>query len=366
MKVLVIGFTKISYMPYMHFYIDQLRKHDCEIHLLYWKRDNSPDADIHKDIVTYRFDQYQEDSVPLFRKLGSFLKYRRYALKILREHKFDLVVVLHSTPGVLLFDVLTKKYRNNYILDYRDFTYENFKFYKKIIHKLAINSCATFVSSDAYRKYLPSIDKLYTSHNILVNSLEKREVRKSKNRNTYPIRIGFWGFIRHENINITIIDKLANDKRFELHYHGREQKSGQILKSHCEENRYRNIFFHGEYKLNDRYKFLEDIDLAHNIYENDIKTTNAMGNKYYDGITFYIPQICNQGSFMGEQVSDNKVGISIDPHSLNFADEIEKYYKSIDWEYFETSCDKTLNNVIEQYNKGIYTIDKIIKEKHKM
>ncbi|PZX05941.1 hypothetical protein C7437_102408 [Psychrobacillus insolitus] len=360
MKVLVLGFTKISYMPYMHFYLEQLKNNNCEIHLLYWKRDSNPDSESPDGIVTHVFERYQEDTVPLRNKIGSFLGYRKYALQILRNNDFDLIVVLHSTPGVLLFDVLSKKYKEKYILDYRDFTYENIKIYRKIIHKLVNGSVATFVSSDAYRKNLPQGNRLYTSHNIIMKSIENKEIRRLKSRDSKPIIIRFWGFIRHETINIEIIRRLANDKRFELHYHGREQKTGEILKDFCGKNKVENVYFHGEYKPDDRFSFIKNTDLIHNIYENDIKTINAMGNKYYDGTTFYLPQITNKGSFMGEQVSRNGIGIMLDPNSLNFADEIWDYYKSINWDTFNTSCDDTLNNIIMQYNDGVNMIEKII------
>lgn len=363
MKVLLLGFTKISYMPYMYFYIEQLKQNDCEVHLIYWKRDDNRDTEEPKDVVVHMFDKYQQDTVPIYNKLGSFHKYRRYALNILKKHTFDLIVVLHSTPGVLLSDVLVRKYKKRYILDYRDFTYENLTVYKKIIHMLVNNSAATFVSSDAYRKYMPLKENIYTSHNLEISSLENREVRKVENRVVYPIKIRFWGFIRHEKINMTIINKLANDERFELHYHGRGQKSGEILMEYCNENNYKNIFFHGEYKPKDKYKFIQYTDLVHNIYENDIKTINAMGNKYYDGINYYIPQICNENSFMGDQVKNNKIGISINPDSPKFADEIDEYYKSINWSIFRNCCDSTLNEIIVQYNEGINLLEKIFKGK---
>ena len=54
----------------------------------------------------------------------------------------------------------------------------------------------------------------------------------------------------------------------------------------------------------DRFKFAARTDLIHNIYANDGKTTYAMGNKYYDGIALYLPQLCSIGSFMGRLVQE--------------------------------------------------------------
>ena len=39
MKILIIGFGKIKFMPYMNFYLDNIDKNANEVHLLYWNRD---------------------------------------------------------------------------------------------------------------------------------------------------------------------------------------------------------------------------------------------------------------------------------------------------------------------------------------
>lgn len=360
MKVLLLGFTKISYMPYMHFYLDKLL--NCEVHLLYWDRDGKPDSEIPEGVMGHRFYCYQEDSVPAYQKISSFLKYRRAALELVKKGKFDFLIVLHSTTGIILQDILKRKFKGKYVFDYRDFTYEDTMIYKKMVHQLANNSAATFVSSDAFRKYLPQNNKIYTSHNLLLESMEYRDVRKKYSRDVDPIRIRYWGLIRHTNINKVIIDSLANDARFELHYHGREQGAGKKLKEYCAEIGATNIFFHGEYKPEDRYVFAAQTDIIHNIYANDIKTQPAMGNKLYDGIIFYIPQLCNQGSFMAEQIDKFDVGFSCDPANCSFADDIYKYYKSLSFEILENNCDNAVRAFMADYKKGCEVINNCISE----
>lgn len=363
MKVLILGFTKISYMPYLNFYLNQLRESECDIHLLYWKRDNEPDLVSPPKITSYEYKQYQEDSVPLKNKIRSFLGYRKLAKKILKKQRFDLIIVLHSTPGVLLNDLLIKSYKTKYILDYRDVTYEHLAFYKKIIHKLVSNSAATFVSSDAFRSYLPENKNVFTSHNILLDSLKNREIRLLRARDIVPIKIRYWGLLRHTEINLEIIKKLGNDERFELHYHGREQKTGVLLKQYCEENGFNNIFFHGEYMPEERYQFIKETDLIHNIFSNDKTMQSAMSNKYYDGVAFYIPQLCNINSYMGFKIEDKLIGKALDPSSKNFADEIHEYYNSIRWEDFLRNCDIALQKILIEYYLGTESIEKIINQK---
>lgn len=364
MKVLLLGFTKISYMPYMHFYIEQMKLNKCEISLLYWDRDGKADSDLPDGITPYKFSSYIEDSIPLRCKISSFIKYRRYAKEVLRKYKFDLLVIMHSTPGIVLYDILRKKYRKRYILDYRDFTYENIRLYKYFIQKLVNNSIGTFVSSDAYRKYLPERGKIFTAHNIILDSLKYRDIRRLKNRERNTIRIRFWGFIRGKEINTRIIDTLGNDDRFELHYHGREQETGRSLRKYCESNSIKNVYFHGNYKPEDRYLFGAETDLIHNIYENDTKTVNAMGNKFYDGVAFYIPQLCNSGSFMGKKVEKMKLGATVDLGSTKFADDIFRYYHSINWNEFEKRCDQTLEAIMKEYNTATEMIQQILNNKY--
>lgn len=360
MKVLVLGFTKIAYMPYMNFYIEQLQKSSCDISLLYWDRDSKPDIELPAVGKFFCFKENMLDSEPMIKKIPYFIKFRNFAKKIIENDDFDLIIVLHSTPGVLLSDILKRKFKGRYILDYRDFTYENINVYKKVIHKLVNNSKITFVSSKGYLKNLPDSDKIYVSHNLLLHSNDERNVRRKSPREIEPIRLRFWGFIRHVEINKKILDQLGNDCRFELHYHGREQESGQLLRRYVNEKKMKNIFFHGEYKPRERVEFASKTDLLHNMYENDIKTTYAMGNKYYDGLTFYLPQLCNKDSFMGQEVESNGIGIMLDPYENGFADSIFEYYKSLDWNDFYTKCNKKLAGITEEYNTGIAVLQELL------
>jgi hypothetical protein len=105
------------------------------------------------------------------------------------------------------------------------------------------------------------------------------------------------GLVAYEEVNRELIAKIAADNRFELHYYGREQQVAINLKKYAVEIAAGNVFFHGEYKPQDRYVFVRRTDLIHNIY-NDHNMMLAMGNKYYDAAIFRIPLLSIRGSFM--------------------------------------------------------------------
>lgn len=354
MKVLLIGFTKIKYMPYMNYYLENVNAAPNDVHLLYWNRDlKEENTEFLSDVTLHEFRCKQEDDVSKISKIGSFIKFRKYAKRVLKQGKFDFVIVLHSLPGVLICDTLKKRYKDKYIFDYRDSTYEGLAPFKRIIGKLVRNSSATFVSSDAFRRFLPEDckDKIFTSHNMLMDSLSHRDEKKKYGTVCDKIRIAFWGFIRHEEINRELIKKIAADSRFELHYYGREQQVALNLKSYAKEIDAVNVFFHGEYKPEDRYEFVRNTDIIHNIYK-DANTMLAMGNKYYDAAIFYIPLISMKDSFMAETAGRAGIGFDVDPYENNFTDKLFDLYSRFDREEFNKNCDIELERVLGEYNSG--------------
>ena len=74
----------------------------------------------------------------------------------------------------------------------------------------------------------------------------------------------------------------------------------------------------------------------------------AMGNKYYDGVTFCIPQLCTEGTYMGDQCTKAKVGFACDPYKDSFADDVFGYYEKLDRTEFIKACDVELNLILEQ------------------
>ena len=362
-----MGFSKIKYMPYMNFYLDNIDTSENEVHVLYWNRDlQDENTEKYKSCVLHEFRCYQEDDVSKISKIKSFFKYRKYVRKLIKKEAFDFIFVLHSLPGVLIADVLKKKYSGKYIFDYRDSTYEGFAPFKNIVGKLVENSVATFVSSDAFRKFLPEqhASKIYTSHNLLLDSLSHRNEKELYGIPSDKIRIAFWGFIRHEEINREIIKKLANDRRFELHYYGREQQVAKNLKAYATELMAENIFFHGEYSPEQRYEFVRQTDIVHNVYC-DANMMLAMGNKYYDAAIFYIPIMSMKGSFMAETAQRAAIGFEMNPFDENFVVSLFEEYTNIDRDKFYLNCDKELERVLLEYDFGSALIKKLTSSKGK-
>lgn len=343
MKILIIGFAKFRYMPYLNFYIDNTDLEKNELHIVYWNRDGLPDTLPQKaGLHLYEFGEIQPDDVRKQQKILNFLKFRKFTADIIKKERFDFIIVIQSVTAVLFYDILTEKYRNRYLFDYRDVTYEGFAPYKKAIAGLVNNSKYTLVSSDAFRRFLPQSDKIHTTHNFTEKALDRR---LPAHKNTeLPVKLRFWGFLRHEELNRKIIAALADDSRFELHYHSPALSAEPGLREYAASLKAGNVFFHGGYLPDERFSFAEDTDILLNMFENDT-TVYAVGNKFYDGLIFRLPLICTAGSFMAELSEKYGVGFAADPDSPTFADDIYKYYSSLDTEKFSAACDEALEKI---------------------
>ena len=350
MKVLLLGFAKIAYMPYMHFYLNELDGNDVE--LIYWDRDGMEDSKLPSLIKkAYKFEAYMEAELPFHQKLSFFRQFRAFTLGILKHNKYDKIILLHTTQGLTILDYLLLHYRKRFSLDFRDVSYEHIGIYRWLVGLMARNSALTYVSSNAFRKFLPKIP-IYTIHNYLKDSLNHRDCHP-KERQTSKIILSFWGLVRQVEINRQLMDAIGNDSRFELHYYGRIQQDGREMEQYATDKGMSNIFFHGNYFPADRYSFAQTTHIIDNVYNTGVTTGNAMGNKYYDGIIFKIPQVCTKGSYMGEVITKQGVGLSVDFDSSDVAEQIWEYYSNIDWQQFEQNCDNALKQVLSEQDDAV-------------
>jgi glycosyltransferase involved in cell wall biosynthesis len=345
-KILILLTDKMKYIPAAKVYLDALAGQSNEVHIVSWNRNGLPDEALGEDAVLHELRRPQPDQIPLRKKIPGYLTYRGFIIKTVREVKPDFIISVQISPLIIIADVILLHFRNRFLIDYRDAISINNPLVHRLTNMLSRHAKYTFVSSDGFRRFFDAPDALYTIHNITYEDGRFRDIRREAGgRNAQTIKVLYVGMIRGCRNMLELIEGLAEDSRFELVFRGVEQEDAKALRRICAEKKYSNVFFRGAYPSSrDRRDAFQAADMIVNIMPSE-RNRHCMHNKYYDGITFYLPQVCTAGTFNGEMAEQKGVGAALNPHSPRFADELYEYYRGIDWPAFYESCDAELARV---------------------
>lgn len=346
MKIGIITFSDRNNMPYLKYYEDIIQKEKVNYECIFWDRfTNKKTEKINNEYILHI------KCLPGASKLAKIipmLKYNYIVEKIIKKEQYTHLIILTTLPGVLINKVLLKQFKNKYILDIRDYTYEKYEFYKKIVDKLVDNSFFTAISSKGFLRFLNDNKKIVPCHNISNIEGYKEDCEDLKNKK--QITIGFVGGVRYFKENCKLIDTFANNQKYRLLYIGKPNADCD-LEGYCKSKNVTNVYFKGEFKNEDKPKLYKDIDLINALYGNDsLEVTTALPNRLYDGILFKKPVIATKGTYLGEIVNKFHLGIVIDIDSNFRKKSIDGYIKDFKKIEFNRSCEHIFK-IIEKEQK---------------
>lgn len=342
MKVCIVGFNVRNIIPYIENYENILKEYGIEYDCIFWDRYSDLPIEIKENEYTIHIK-----CVPGANKLGKIIpmyKYKKIVESIIHKQKYTHLIILTTLPGVLISNLLFDKYKEKYILDIRDYTYEKYSFYKNIVDRLVEESYFTAISSKGFLRFLKNSKKIVPCHNIGVGFKEENLAQDLKSKN--KIIIGFVGGVRYYKENCALIDALANNPKYDLLYIGKPN-SDCDLKSYCINNNIKNVFFEGEFKNSDKPEIYEKIDIINSYYgSKNLEVITLLPNRLYDGLLLKKPIIASDKTYLGNIVKDNYLGIVIDTQNnqdINCA--IEKFLNQFENKKFTIYC----NNVLRQF-----------------
>lgn len=361
MKVAMVLGASLGMLPWNYFYLDELMKNGCEVTVISWNREGIGNEGIDKRIVLKEYTERIDNSIHKIRKIGPFRRFRKYAAAILKENDFDLVIISTLQISMLFYDLLRHKYRRKYIYDVRDPWIEGKKFIRRISNQIVKNSVITFISSEAYKRWLPKDSRIVVTHNVRFQDKSDYECAE-KTAESDVIRIVFWGITREIETNIRFIKLIANDERFKLDYYGVLLEEAKAVFTFCEDNHINNVEYKGEFPPNGRMKIAKNTDLIHDIYTSRREGFDTrMFNKYYDGVVFEIPQITYSSGFVGQCVEKYGVGLSISLQDGD-ADRIYQYYQNLDREQFHINCQLEQKRIAQEMQFAKKKLNEVIRD----
>jgi hypothetical protein len=118
------------------------------------------------------------------------------------------------------------------------------------------------------------------------------------------------------------------------------------------------VVFTGPFANEDKSGLYKQIDMINAIYgSKSILVTTALPNKLYDGIIFKKPILAAKGTYLGEIVEKEKLGIAIDVFKDDIITILDDFWNMFNPEEFNKNCDNYFNKILEEQN---HTISKIV------
>jgi len=356
-KVCIVANSNLKHVSLISLYTNILDKHKITYDIIYIERYGIKEKSNARKLYPF----YLQFSGGKINKIKGFLKFRRFAKKIIKENKYDFIITWQATTAYILFDFLISKYKNRYCLNIRDYIME-----KKLPIRLILNPLLKFstfatISSKSFTDFLPK-------HNyILINSINDdiitNSTRNKKSKKTsieYPIKIGFVGNCRFFDENIKLINALKNNKKYELWFCG---TNSEYLEEYAKKNEISNVITTGSFAVEETEKIMSQFDLINSAFGNEhinVKTLTPI--RLYTAIGLYIPIIVNDKTQLSNIVKENKIGFIIKSYD-NLDKNIENYMKELKSENFVKNCDNFLKKSREENLIFEETIKKILLEK---
>lgn len=350
--ICIIFIGDLYVCPYMNIYTNQLEKEGAQYDVLFWNRSGEK-MQLSPNYKACEIPSEEEQSV-IF-KFFDFMRFRKWLKRQLKNGNYDKIFVLSTLSGMLICDLL-RKYKKKYFFDIRDYSYENIKLFYLIEKRVIENSFATSISSPGFENFLPKCNYII-AHNIQLVELDTPYTAFPTKEGKKVINIVWNGTMRYFKHQKKIIDKLVNDERFALYYHGAGPELSQYME-YCDTIGAKNIFFTGRYNNSDKALLLENADIINNSYwiEKENEVMYAISNRFYDGLIYKIPQLSESGTYKAGLCEKYGIGIGIDPEEDGFADHLYNWYKGLDRNEFHIGCETLLGivrNDTEKYEEEV-------------
>ncbi len=356
MLVGIIYLGQIELCPFVDKYIKVLDKEGTPYEIIHWDRSGEPRAEDAPNVHTFTMARKRYANPVL--KGWSLFKFRQFAVKILKEKKYDKLVVLTTITGMLLYPMLTRHYRRKFVLDYRDASFERFSLFQTLLSKLVEASNFTSISSLGFLNILPESGKYVVTHNFKYDDVASRNRTLTK-KTSGPIHISYIGVLREAQYLKRLIDTFGNDFRFDLYIHGGGDDK-DMLERYAQQ--FQNVVVTGPYQESEKRRLIENADILCYNYPCSFLNDNALANKFYDSIIFKRPLFANIDTYSGMLVEQHGLGIALHDGANQVADRIYTYYKTFDQDAFCQSAERVLKEAVQTDMEYLETLEQFLEE----
>jgi hypothetical protein len=341
MKVGIIGFTNLYGMPYLNVYASILKKENIDFEVVYWNRDSQAEP---SDFKVIAFNKRMVPNSSKSSKIINYALYSNFIKSVVKKNKYDFLVILTTVPAVFL-SLFLREFKNRYIVDIRDYSFEHVRFFKALMDLSLKNSAFNVISSPGFYELVKEKfrSKTYLCNNISYD-LNKHTGNKTTTLGKAKVVIGFVGAIRYYDECVKLIEEIRNDSRFEFSFYG-GGLVGERLALYCKSNNINNVFFNGRFTPSQKAEIYSNIDIIFNLYGNKTKGVKlALSNRFYDAAWYRKPILVNENTFMSKYSTG--ISYTVIDNELELGNKIWNWYQTINWDDFNIRSEQIIQNAV--------------------
>jgi hypothetical protein len=362
MRVAIICPSNIENAPYIKYYTDVFDSmNEVEYVYITWNRFKLKSKIINNNI--YEFDKSSPTNIPNIKKYYHFKLYSNYVEKVLREGKFDFILVFTLQAALFLSRYLLRNYKYKYIFDIRDYS-PIYPYFRSRIKKTIKFSATTTISSLGFKGWLPGGYSYTLGHNAdktMINKAINKDFKKVVLKNSKSVNILTIGQLRDISSNSRLILSLNNNLNFNLYFVGYGQASNSLKYISKDFN---NVFFKGRYNKKDEAKIVEQFDLINILLPVTPADNTLMSNRFYLSLIHRKPMIVNQESIQAKYVLKYNVGLII-KNNDNIPDKITEYINSFEEALYNLGCSDLLKEIKNDIDIFEFKIKSLLNENNK-
>jgi hypothetical protein len=314
--------------------------------VVYWNRDNkNEDRNDGNEYIAFETDKKYTKGLL---KLIGYVRFRRFAKRILLDNDFSVIVTLQTLAALLLGGILTKHYSNRFIVDIRDYSYENLLVFRMIEKKIFACAMKKVISSEGFKAFLPEGDYLTVHNTRPLNEKDKTKIQ-NRSKNKQKLNIAYIGFVRYQEQFQKLLLRLKNDERFVLSFIGTRAME---LSDFCKSNGIKNVILQDTFDDKDILQIYGNADIVNNLYGNHTPVLDyALSNKLYLSADLHMPILVCPDTFMETITKKYGIGLTVDLDCQDdLGDIIFNYYNALDWKKFAESCEEFNKQVKQEQN----------------
>ena len=337
--------NNLWFCPYVGIYTSILDRDDVSYEIVSWCRDGKDEQKCiqYKDLNTYP---------SMLSRLLSYYKYSRFVKKIVKQKKYEKLIVFTPQLAIFIAGFLKHHYKDKYIFDYRDLSIEQQGVFKKPFRTVLDNSRVNVISSPGFKTYLPKGYDYVLSHNFNID-----KVRQVLNNDSFippilpsnSIDVLTIGGIRDYDSNVKVIDALSNKQGFTIRFVGRGP-SAEALQIYAESVGSNNVQFEGYYPKEKEAEYIEGCTFMNIFYPRLHSHDTALSNRFYNSLIYKKPMITTADTTQGNYARDYSIGVAVENcDGLDLV--LKDFLRDIDIQQYSKRCNDLLSSFVADYSK---------------